>query len=72
MAEAKRRRRGRQPSEAIPPGPGRRPDEPEESGSVQDPLEDWTDDDADRWLGERAGDDVEKPQPPPGRQSPRR
>jgi hypothetical protein len=29
---------------------------------VQDPLEDWPDDDEARWLRERAGDDVEKPQ----------
>jgi hypothetical protein len=27
---------------------------------VQDPLEDWPDDDQDRWLRERSGSDIEK------------
>jgi hypothetical protein len=72
MSKPRRKRRAKRPSQAIPPGPEERPHEPEENGSVQDPLQDWADDDADRWLRERAGDDVEKPQDPPDRQSPRR
>ena len=33
---------------------------PEDDGSMQDPLEDWPDDDQDRWLRERSGGDIEK------------
>ena len=63
MAKAKRKRRAKAPSQPAPPGPEQRPREPEaENESVQDPLEDWPDDDEDRWLRERSGEDVEKPQ----------
>jgi len=62
MPKTRQKRRAKQPSQPVPPGPGGRPYEPEESGSVQDPLDDWPDDDEDRWLRERTGDDVEKPQ----------
>jgi len=62
MSRAKRKRRAKAPSQPAPPGPQERPRGPEENGSVQDPLEDWPDEDDERWLRERSGDDVEKPQ----------
>ena len=62
MPKARRKRRAKQRFQPVRPEPEERPQEPEESGSVQDPLEDWPDDDEDRWLRERAGDNVEKPQ----------
>jgi hypothetical protein len=62
MSRAKRKRRAKARSRPAPPGPQEPRHEPEESGSVQDPLEDWPDDDDERWLRERGGEDVEKPQ----------
>jgi hypothetical protein len=62
MAKAKRKRRVKAPSQPTPPGPEERPREPEQDGSVQDPLEDWPQEDDDRWLRERGGEDIEKPQ----------
>ena len=43
----------------VPP-PDARARAPEDDSSVQDPLEDWPDDDQDRWLRERSGGDIEK------------
>jgi len=62
MPKARRKRRAKQRLQSAPSGPEERPQAPAESGSVQDPLEDWPDDDEVRWLRERAADDVEKPQ----------
>ena len=64
MSKARRKRSAKQHLQPAPPRPDEqeRPQAPAESGSVQDPLEDWPDDDECRWLRERAGDDVEKPQ----------
>lgn len=44
-------------------GPGARPRADEDLESVEDPLEDWPEEtggDADRWLIERRGEDVER------------
>ena len=62
MAKAKRKRRAKAPSQPTPPQPRERPREPEENGSVQDPLEDWPDEDEARWLRDRSAEDIEKPQ----------
>lgn len=68
MTQAKRRRRtklaGKVPTTG---GPGPRRDEPpgrepRAADSVEDPLEDWPDEDDDRWLRERDGEDIEKPE----------
>ena len=64
MPKAKRKRQAKQRLQPAPRGPGEqeRPEALAQRGSVQDPLEDWPDDDEARWLRERAGNDVEKPQ----------
>ncbi|HKI63741.1 MAG TPA: hypothetical protein VKA16_03855 [Burkholderiales bacterium] len=63
MVKAKRkRRRAKAPAKPSQPGPDEGRRAPEENGSVQDPLEDWPDDDEDRWLRERGGVDIEKPE----------
>jgi hypothetical protein len=75
VTKTKRKRRAKAASGSTPPpaapetldAEGRQappPDAsvraPEDDGSVQDPLEDWPDDDQDRWLRERSGGDIEK------------
>ena len=63
MVKAKRkRRRAKRSLGPSQPDPGESPRVPEENGSVQDPLEDWPDEDDERWLRERSGEDIEKPQ----------
>ena len=75
VTKTKRKRRAKAPSgSTLPPAAaetldpeGRHappPDAsartPQDDSSVQDPLEDWPDDDQDRWLRERSGSDIEK------------
>ena len=75
MTKTKRKRRskpasGSTPTPAAPepldtedrqaPPPDRGVRAPGDDDSVQDPLEDWPDDDQDRWLRERGGGDIEK------------
>jgi hypothetical protein len=44
-----------------PEGDGRRARGPKAERSVQDPLGDWPETDADRWLLDREGEGVEEP-----------
>jgi hypothetical protein len=75
VTKTKRKRRAKAASGSIPPPaapetldaegrqvppPDARARAPEDDSSVQDPLEDWPDDDQDRWLRERTGGDIEK------------
>jgi hypothetical protein len=46
---------------ALPPEDARRERGPKAERSVQDPLGDWPETDADRWLLDREGDGVEAP-----------
>ena len=63
MAKVKRKRRAKARFQPAPPAlPAEPPREQTEDASVQDPLEDWPDEDDNRWLRERSGEDVEKPQ----------
>ena len=67
MAKAKRKRHAKSARRAAPPalatpGVAREPPRPpREADSVEDPLEDWPEDEDDRWLRERSGGDIEKP-----------
>ncbi len=63
MRKAKRKRRAaRSGAPAAVPVPEREaPRAPREASSVEDPLEDWEDDEDERWLRERGGTDIEKP-----------
>lgn len=76
MTKTKRKRRAKAASGSTPPPAapealdveGRQAPPPEDArarapgddSSVQDPLEDWPDDDQERWLRERSGGDIEK------------
>ncbi len=73
VRKTKRKRRAKAASGSLPPpaapetldaevGHAPPPDAraPKDDSSVQDPLEDWPDDDQDRWLRERSGGDIEK------------
>ncbi len=67
MPKAKRKRRAKSARRAAPPAPAptgverEPPRRPREADSVEDPLEDWPEDEDDRWLRERSGGDIEKP-----------
>ncbi|MGE5131202.1 MAG: hypothetical protein ACM3IK_16340 [Sphingomonadaceae bacterium] len=63
MKKAKRKRRtARKGAPSTGPVPEREaPREPREADSIEDPIEDWDDDEDERWLRERGGSDVEKP-----------
>jgi len=63
MKKAKRKRRAaRKGTPSAAPGPEREvPRAPREASSVEDPLEDWEDEEDERWLRERGGSDIEKP-----------
>ena len=63
MKKAKRKRRAaHKGAPSAGPVPEREaPREPREADSVEDPIEDWDDDEDERWLRERGGSDVEKP-----------
>ena len=67
MAKAKRKRRARTARKTAPPVPAtpgverEPPRAPREADSVEDPLEDWPEDEDDLWLRERSGGDIEKP-----------
>jgi len=67
MAKAKRKRRAKAARWAAPPAPAapgaerEPPHRPRKADSVEDPLEDWPEDEDDRWLRERSGGDIEKP-----------
>jgi hypothetical protein len=63
MKKAKRKRRvARKGTPSAGPVPQREtPREPREADSIEDPIEDWDDDEDERWLRERGGSDIEKP-----------
>ena len=63
MKKAKRKRRAARSDAPAPiPSPEREaPRPPREGDSIEDPLEDWEDDEDERWLRERGGSDIEKP-----------
>ncbi|HXZ93915.1 MAG TPA: hypothetical protein VEG36_13650 [Burkholderiales bacterium] len=63
MKKAKRKRRaaGKGAPSAGPLPEREAPRAPREARSVEDPLEDWEDDDDERWLRDRGGTDIEKP-----------
>lgn len=67
MPKAKRKRRAGPARKAAPPVPAtpgverEPPRAPREADSVEDPLEDWPEEGDDRWLRERSGGDIEKP-----------
>jgi hypothetical protein len=60
---SRRKRRKPAPSQPLAgPPPERRAPRPKPRTSVEDPLDDWRDDEgqADRWLAERVADDVQR------------
>jgi hypothetical protein len=63
MKKAKRKRRpARKGTPSAGPVPEREaPREPREADSIEDPIEDWDDDEDERWLRERGAADIEKP-----------
>jgi hypothetical protein len=63
MKKAKRKRRAaaRNAPPASPAPEREAPRAPREADSIEDPIEDWEDDDDERWLRERGGTDIEKP-----------
>lgn len=61
----KRARRGARRTTAAAPAPGAAPQgrqipPPGGRDSVEDPLEDWQEDDADRWVLDREAEDLER------------
>ena len=63
MAKVKRKRRAKARLQPAPPAlPAEAPRERADDTSVQDPLEDWPDEDEARWLRDRSAEDIEKPQ----------
>lgn len=64
MPKAKRKRRvARRSAPAAGPMPElEAPRAPRKADSVEDPLDDWLDDEDERLLRERSGADIEKPE----------